>query len=567
MTTASPQPGDGVAQAAADPAATVPPQSLLAPLGHPVFRRIWGASVFSNFGWLIQGVGAAWIMTQLTPRADLVAAVQTAVMGPILLFALPAGAIADMFDRRKVALLAISYNLVCAIALSALSFAGLVTPTVLLVGCAMVGVGFAVMGPAWQASVGEQVPPELLAPAVTLNSISFNIARSFGPAIGGAIVAAAGGAAAFATNALFTLPMLYAMGRWRRTPEPARLPPEGLGRAVISGVRYVFHASPIRAVIVRTLLTGISGASVTALTPLIARDVLHGTAQTYGLLLGAVGVGALTGAMSTGILHRRFPPETMVRATTLVIAAGAAGVGFSTVLPLSLAALFLNGIGWMLAINEFNIAIQTSAPRWVAGRALAMFQAAIAGGVALGAWVWGMVAAEIGVTQALQLSALVLTVLPLLGLPMRLGSRGAGPNLMPSELPDPEVALKLTPRSGPVRLELEYVVPAERAREFYGLLLQLGPIRSRSGGYGWSVARDVSDPERWLESYSCPTWLDYLRQRTRMTQAERDLADRIRAFHAAEAPVRIRRWLERPFGSVRWKDETPDKETHAPPHL
>ena len=532
---------------------------MLAPLGHPVFRQIWLASLFSNLGWLIQGVGAAWIMTQLTTKADLVAMVQTAQMGPTLLLALAAGAIADMYDRRKVALVALSISFVGASTLAALSFAGLVTPTVLLVGCALIGAGGALMGPAWQASVREQVPPALLPSAITLNSISFNIARSFGPAIGGVIVATVGGAAAFATNALFYLPMLVALGRWKRTPEPARLPPEGLGRAMVSGVRYVFHSPPIRVVLVRTLLTGMAGAAVSGLMPLIARDVLGGNAQTFGLLLGAFGVGAVTSALNTARLHRRFSPEILVRAATLIVAFATAVVGFSTSVYLTAAALLVSGAGWMLCINELNIAIQTSSPRWVAGRALAMFQASIAGGIALGAWTWGTIAQAHSVPTALKLSALVLALLPLLGLVLRLGDRGQG-SAEAGPLPDPEVALRLTARSGPIRIELEYSVPPERARAFYDLLQRVRTVRARSGGYGWSIARDLARPDRWIESYSCPTWFDYLRQRTRTSETERALLAEVSVFQDPDRPVEVRRWLERPFGSVRWKDETPDAD-------
>ena len=541
-----------------------PPPGMLAPLAHIDFRWIWVASLFSNLGWLIQGVGAAWIMTQLTDKAHLVAMVQTAQMGPTLLLALAAGAIADMFDRRKVVLVAVSANLVGATILAGLGFAGLVTPVVLLIGVAIIGAGGALMGPAWQASVREQVPPALLPSAITLNSISFNIARSFGPALGGVIVAALSGAAAFAVNAIFYLPMLYAIGRWKRTPEPARLPPEGLGRAIVSGVRYVFHSPPIRVVLGRTLLTGMAGAAMSSLMPLVARDVLRGGPETFGLLLGAFGMGAVTGALNIARLHRRFHPETMVRSSTLVVAAGTLVVAFSTSLPVTLVALFIAGAGWMLSINELTIAIQTSAPRWVAGRALAMFQAAIAGGIATGAAIWGALAQAYDVPTALKVSAATLALMPLAGLWLRLGGRGQGSDEA-QPLPDPEVVLKLTPRSGPIRIELEYSVAPERAREFYGLLLRLGAVRSRSGGYGWSVARDISRPERWIESFSCPTWLDYLRQRTRVTEAERELLARVNAFQAPDIPVKVHRWLERPFGSVRWKDETPDADPISGP--
>lgn len=539
---------------------------LLAPLRNRVFRRIWIASLFSNFGSLIQGVGAAWIMTQLTTKADLVAMVQTAQMGPAMLLAIAAGAIADMYDRRKVALYAISFNLIAASTLAALGFAGLVTPLVLLIGVALIGAGGSMLTPAWQASVREQVPPPALPSAITLNSISFNIARSFGPALGGLIVATLGGAAAFTVNALFYVPLLVALGRWKRTPEPARLPPEGLGRAIVSGLRYVVHSPPMRVALFRALVTAMAGASVSSLMPLIARDILHGTAQTFGLLLGAFGLGAVTAAVNIARLRRHFAPEAVVRSATLMVALGAGGVGFSTSLPLSLGALYIAGAGWLLSINELNVAIQTSAPRWIAGRALATFQASISGGIALGAWGWGRIAQAHDVPTALRGAALLLALLPLAGIWLRLGDRGQGSSEA-SPPPDPEVALKVTPRSGPIRIELEYSVAPERAREFYGLLLQLGAVRSRTGGYGWSVARDIGRPERWIESYSCPTWMDYLRQRSRLTEADRGLTAQLGLLQNPDHPVKVHRWLERPLGSVRWKEETPDIDIGRPTPL
>src|SRR5258706_10677123 len=253
---------------------------------HGVFRRIWLASLLSNLGLLIQGVGAAWAMTQMTSSADKVALVQTALMLPVMLISMPAGAIADMYDRRIVALLSLSISLVGATALSVLAWLGLVTPKILLAFCFIVGSGMALFGPAWQSSVSGQVPAGTLPSAGALNGISYNIARSFGPAIGGLVVATAGAVAAFAINAGLYTPLLGVLFLLRRTSEPSRLPRERLNRAIVSGVRYVGNSPPVRLLLARTLWTGLIGGSVSALMPLVARDPLHGCAQTYGIMLG-----------------------------------------------------------------------------------------------------------------------------------------------------------------------------------------------------------------------------------------------------------------------------------------
>src|SRR5258706_7825141 len=234
---------------------------VAAPLRHTVFRRIWLASLMSNLGLLIQGVGAAWAMTQMTSSADKVALVQTALMLPVMLISMPAGAIADMYDRRIVALVSLSIALVGATALSVLAWLGLVTPEILLAFCFIVGSGMALFGPAWQSSVSEQVPAETLPSAVALNGISYNIARSFGPAIGGIVVATAGAGAAFAINAVLYIPLLVVLFLWRRTSEPSRLPRERLNRATASGRRDIAHSPSLRIVLARTLVTGLIGGS------------------------------------------------------------------------------------------------------------------------------------------------------------------------------------------------------------------------------------------------------------------------------------------------------------------
>jgi MFS family permease len=531
---------------------------VTAPLRHPVFRRIWLASLLSNLGLLIQGVGAAWAMTQMTSSADKVALVQTALMLPIMLISMPAGAIADMYDRRIVALLSLSIALVGATALSVLAWFGLVTPQILLTFCFIVGSGMALFGPAWQSSVSEQVPSETLPSAVALNGISYNIARSFGPAIGGIVVATAGAVAAFAANAALYIPLLVVLFLWRRTSEPSRLPRERLNRAIVSGVRYIANSPSIRIVLARTLATGLVGGSVSALMPLVARDLLHGGAQTYGIMLGAFGMGAVIGALNITELRRRLSGESAIRACTLSMAGAIAAVALSRQPVLTAAALVVAGAVWMAAIALFNIGVQLSAPRWVAGRSLAAFQASIAGGVAIGSWGWGRLTDAAGVEAALLVSAALMFALPLLGLWLRMPPVSAR-NEDAEVLADPEVRLSLTGRSGPLVVEIEYRVDQESARAFHNVMQEVQLSRQRNGAYGWSIARDIADPELWTERYHCPTWLDYLRQRNRSTQSERALHQRAMDFHLGPDPVRVRRMLERPFGSVRWKEDTPDR--------
>jgi MFS family permease len=494
----------------------------------------------------------------MTSSADKVALVQTALMLPVMLISMPAGAIADMYDRRIVALVSLSISLSGATALALLAWFNLITPHILLTFCFVVGSGMALFGPAWQSSVSEQVPTETLPSAVALNGISYNIARSFGPAIGGIVVATAGAVAAFAANAVLYIPLLVVLFLWRRVSEPSRLPRERLNRAIVSGVRYIANSPSIRIVLARTLATGVIGGSVSALMPLVARDLLHGGAQTYGIMLGAFGMGAVIGALNIAEVRKRMNGEAAVRACALSMGGAIAAIALSREPVLTAAALVVAGAAWMLAVALFNIGVQLSAPRWVAGRSLAAFQASIAGGIAVGSWGWGRLTDAAGVEAALLASAGLMMLSPLLGLWLhmpRIGARNEDAEL----LADPEVQLSLTARSGPLVVEIEYRVDQDNARPFHNVMQDVQLSRQRNGAYGWSIARDIADPELWTERYHCPTWLDYLRQRNRSTQSERALHQRAMAFHLGPDPVRIRRMLERPFGSVRWKEDTPDR--------
>jgi MFS family permease len=501
------------------------PDSITAPLRHSVFRRIWLASLVSNLGILIQGVGAAWAMTQMTSSADKVALVQTALMLPIMLISMPAGAIADMHDRRIVALISLAIALSGATVLTVLAWFNLVTPNILLALCFVVGSGMALFGPAWQASVSEQVPAETLPSAVALNGISYNIARSFGPAIGGIVVATAGAVAAFAVNAALYLPLMIVLFLWNRAHEPSRLPRERLNRAIVSGVRYIANSPSIRIVLIRTLVTGLIGGSVSALMPLVARDLLHGGAQTYGIMLGAFGMGAVIGALNIAEVRRRMGGEAAIRACAISMAGAIAAVALSKEPVLTAAALVLAGGVWMLAVALFNIGVQLSAPRWVAGRSLAAFQASIAGGIAIGSWGWGHLTDAAGVETALLVSAGLMLLSPLLGLWLRMPPIGARNEAASEVLADPEVRLSLTGRSGPLVVEIEYRVSQENARLFHNVMQEV----------------------------------QLSRQRNRATQSERALHQRAIDFHVGPEPIRVRRMLERPFGSVRWKEDTPDR--------
>ena len=529
-----------------------------APLREPMFRRIWTTSLFSSFGHLILGVGAAWEMTRLSNSPSMVALVQTAMMLPLMLVALPAGAAADMFDRRKIALAGLGFSIAASAGLTAVAFLGLITPWLLLGFCVLIGSGMAFYSPSWQASIGEQVSEEHLPAAVALGTISYNVARSFGPALGGLIVLAFGASAAFAITAAFFVPLWLAFFAWQRKHVPSRLPPERIDRAIASGGRFARHSPAIRTVMTRAFIFGLASAAASALAPLVARDLLGGNAGVFGILLGAMGIGAVIGALFMSELRRRFSNETVVRFCTAATAMSLVVVGLSRSLPLTCAVLFVIGAGNIVSFAMLNVSVQLSAPRWVTARALSLYSSALTGGIAIGAFVWGTFAARYGVQAAYVGSGLAVGATLALGwlLPLPLDEDEDTSSVELGS--EPEVAMALTMRSGPVIIEIEYDVDPDKAREFYAVMMQVAKLRKRIGGFAWTISRDIADPTIWVESYHCPTWGDYLRMRDRYTQADIGLQEQADEFSLSGRPRRVRRRLERPYGSVRWKAESPD---------
>lgn len=530
------------------------------PLQVPVFRRIWITSIFSNFGQLILGVGAAWEMTKLTTDPSMVALVQTALMLPLMLVAVPAGAIADMFDRRKIAMSGLAFSAVAGSVLTGLAFAGLTTPWLLLGFCVLIGAGVALYAPSWQSSISEQVSEAHLPAAIGLGSISYNLARSFGPALGGLIVVAFGAKAAFAINASFYLPLLIAFFFWQRQHTPSRLPPERIDRAIVSGARYTLHSPPIRTVLARAFLFGLTSAAYVALGPLIAKELLHGTAATYGIMLGATGVGAVLGALMMSELRERMSAEAAVKMFAVGTALSMVVVAFSSSLILTSAAFFVIGLCNMTTASLQNVVVQLSAPRWVTARALSLYSSAMTGGVAIGAWIWGVATLHFGVSHALLLSGTAVLLTALVGFLIPLLDDRDIDTESVGIANEVEVGMALTMRSGPIVVEVEYKVDPDQARQFYAVAQKLQRIRKRNGGFEWSISRDIADPSLWVERYHCPTWGDYLRLRDRYTKAELDIQAEVDSFNRAGMGMRVRRMLERPYGSVRWKADSPDPQ-------
>jgi MFS family permease len=526
-------------------------QSTLAPLRIRVYRDVWLASMASNLGGLVQGVGAAWLMTSIAPSADMVALVQTSNTLPVMLFAVLGGAISDGFDRRRVMLAAQSFMFVASMCLAVAALFDLLTPWTLLTFTFLIGCGNAFYNPAWQASVGDMVPREDIGAAVLLNSVSFNVTRSVGPAAGGAIVASVGASAAFGVNALSYIGLIAVLWRWRPPATTRTIPRENLGAAILAGLRYVSMSPKIGKVLLRGSAFGAASIVVLALLPLVTRDLLGGSALVYGSLLGAYGIGAVGGAFISKPARERFSNEQLVRLTFLAFVLCTVIVAVSHTAWMTAAGLLLGGAAWVMALSLFNTIVQLSTPRWVVGRALSLYQVAIFGGMALGSWCWGNLAEHFGVALALLMAAGAMLAAAAIGLKLPLPGNEAL-NLDPLDRwREPETGLDIKPQSGPVRIAVEYEIAATTIPEFLEIMEERQRIRRRDGAHNWTLLRDVGDPRYWVESFEMPTWIDYVRLHARATQADADVVDRIRALHVGTEPPKVRRLLLRNPGRGR----------------
>jgi MFS family permease len=494
---------------------------------------------------LIQAVGAAWMMTAIASSQDMVALVQASNALPIMLFSLVAGALADNYNRRSLMLTAQFFMLTVSITLTVFAYLGLLTPWLLLMFTFLIGCGTALNNPSWQASVGDIVPREFLPTAVTLNSVGFNITRSVGPAIGGAIVAAAGAAAAFAVNAMSYFAIIYALFRWKPQRADDSLPRETLLRALSAGLGYVAMSPNILNVLLRGLLFGLTASAILALLPIVARDLVSGGPFTYGIMLGAFGIGAVAGAIANARLREKFSSEWIVRFAFVGFAASSAVIGASTNTTVTVIALLFPGACWVLALSLFNTTVQLSTPRWVVGRALSFYQTATFGGIAGGSWMWGLLSENFGASVALSIASLAMLVGALVGWRMPLPQFG-DVNLDPlNRFNAPLLSLALQPRSGPIVLQIDYLIGEADIPEFLTLMARRRRVRIRDGARQWALMRDLEHPDVWTETYHTATWADYVRHNQRRMQMDAEIWDAIRKLHQGEEDPKVHRMIER----------------------
>lgn len=502
-------------------------------------------TLISNFGGLVQAVGAAWLMTQLTDSATLIALVQASNTLPIMLLAIGSGALADIFDRKTLLLTAQLIMAVTSALLAVVAWQGWLTPWLLLTFTFLIGSGQALYNPPWQASMGDLVPREDLPAAVTLNSVGFNLMRSVGPAAGGLIVAAFGAAAAFTLNALSYLPLLGALLRWRPVIAPRTAPPEAFLPAMAAGLRYVALSPNLMRVILRGALFGFAAVAVLALLPLVAKSHPEGGSMLFGGLLGCFGVGAIFGAVLNPRIRARYDNENIVRLGFAGFALGAVVLGQAPSIWLKGLALLPAGAAWVMALSLFNVTVQLSTPRWVVARALALYQTATFGGMAAGSWAWGAVAGSYGLPFALTAAGGVLALGAVVGVWLRAPEFGTVDLDPVNRFREPALQLDLRGRSGPIMVMVDYEIAEQDVPEFLRLMRLRRNIRRRDGARNWSLLRDLEHPEYWSESYHIATWDEYVRHNLRRTKSDAEVTFELRELHRGEGDPIVHRMIER----------------------
>lgn len=513
------------------------------PLSFPVFRALWIATVISNVGTWMHDVGAGWLMTSLSPDPLLVALVQAATTLPMLLLALPAGAMADIVDRRRMLLTAQTLSLATAALLALSTWQGLTTPYVLLAATFVLGITAALSAPVFQAIVPELVGKGALPDAVALNSLGINISRAIGPAVGGVIVAMAGPPAVFALNAVSVLAVLGVLFFWERSPAVHTLPPEHFMGAVRAGVRYARHAPALRLVLIRAVGFFIFGSALWAMLPLVARRVLGLDAAGYGALLGCMGAGAVMGALLLRRLRKRVPANTISIGANALFALASLSLALASRVWIAGGVMFLAGLAWIGMLTSLNVAAQMASPGWVKARALAVYLLVFQGAMTVGSVLWGSLASRTDISTALTVAAIGQMFALVLALVWRLPD-DKGVDLSPSQhWAEPVLAIPTADDRGPVAVEIEYRVDPERQADFIAALRRFSATRRRDGAIRWDVWEDIAEPGRVVELFVVESWLEHERQHARVTHADQADQELLRAFHISDEPPVVRHML------------------------
>ena len=522
-----------------------------APLRVAAYRNLWLALLAANIGTWMQTVGAQWLLVSHAHAETLVAAVQTASMLPILLFALPAGVLADAFDRRYLLISVQGFLAAVGVLMTVLTATGHMRPPLLLTLTFALGTGQALTLPAWAAVIPQLVPRDQIRSASALGAISVNVARAIGPAVAGILVAEAGVSVVFGLNAATFVIFAATLVRWKpRSARPTESP-ERFNAALRAGARYVRHSPTLRRLLARIVLFILPGSALWALLPLVASERIGTDSHGYGLLLAALGVGAIAGGVALPKLRTRMSASKLLGLSGLLFGLVLLDVATLNDLTAVAVALAPAGAAWVVVLANLNAEIQLFLPNWVRARGLAVYQVVFAGGQALGALAWGAVAQMSGLEATFLLAAAIMLLdavaLALWPLP-DLREVDREPAVI---WPEVDLAVRPDPRAGPILVTSAYVVRPEREREFMEAMRLVRGTRMRTGALRWGLFRVGEEPRRFVEVYQLATWDEHMRQHdNRFTGADKESEERAKAI-ADEGP---RAWHLVPASSPTRRD-------------
>ncbi len=520
------------------------PPSFWTPISKPLFRNLWLASLFSNIGTWLQNVAAAWLMTSLAPSPIWVALVQTATSLPVFLLSIPAGAMADLVDRRRLLLITQTWMLVAAMILAVITFGGWIGPWWLLGLTFALGAGAALNNPAWQAIVPELVGREEINAAVVLNSIGFNLARAVGPALSGLLLAVANAGSAFLLNAVSFAGVLWVLYEWKREPQTAGFgAAEEMFGAMRAAFRYTFHAPLLLSILVRVVAFVIGASALWALLPLLAKQELASGSLGYGILLGCLGMGSVLGASMIPRVRERISTDRQVVLSTILFGAASLVIPFLRNFPLVCVCMLAAGCGWMGAMSSFNISVQTVVPDWVRARALGVYLLVFQGCMAAGGAIWGAVGERWGVKGAIGGAGAVMLAGLLAAVRFRLIETRHLDLTPAARYSEPHLTMELEPGEGPVLVMVEYRVNLADMEKFAKAMIAMRRVRRRDGAVRWRLFRDPTDPGRCSEVYVVESWAEHLRQMERETVADFEIREAVRRFHRGPEKPLVTHWI------------------------
>jgi len=508
------------------------------PLHHPPYAVLWTATVVTNIGWWMYTAAAAWLMTDLSMDPLMVSLVQVSSSLPMFLLALPAGALADIVDKRRLLI-----GAECVISAIAATFAALVwldriTPVTLLLFTFLLGAGAAIVAPPWQSIVPLLIKrKDELPVAVALNSVGVNISRAIGPALVGVLTVGVGVAAPFWINAVANVGSIGGLLWWRPPKRPStRLPTERFFAAIRTGVRYARNNPLLRATLLRAVGFFLFASAYWALLPLVARTQIGGGPTLYGVLLGAIGAGAVVGALVLPRLTEKLGANGMGVAAAIGTSLALGLFGVAREPWTAFAASLLAGTCWIAAVSSLNVSAQYALPEWVRGRGLAIYVTTFSGAMALGSALWGKLATVISLSMTLFMAAAcALLAIPLM---RRWKLQASAVDLTSSmHWPAPVVAGRVEDDAGPVLITVEYAVLPDKRELFLAALDRLSAQRRRDGAYAWGVFEDTAERGRFIETFLVESWLEHLRQHERVTKADHGLEERVRSFVTGEPRV------------------------------